>query len=142
MSPAVSAANPGGMMYAQGRAPPSSYSQGQSQQSGMSYSMPSTNTLPPISTIHTRNPDSSARYTHFAHNASSPRPKRSSHRYPDSNVTSAHSSSDEEDEGIHASGLVAPLEVLRGLADAAVAHKVSTYLDRFHLLTFERRTVK
>jgi hypothetical protein len=141
MSPPVSASSTGGMMYTQGRAQTGSYpSQGQSQsQPGSGYgSMSTSNTLPPISALHTRNPpDSSTRYTHFAHQTASPLQKRSSGRYPDSNVTSAHSSSDEEEEGMGASGLVAPLEVLRELADAAVASKVCFYavvINASHLL--------
>lgn len=41
-------------------------------------------------------------------------------RVPSSNVTSADSSGAEEDDGLPASGLVAPWEVLRGLADVAI----------------------
>lgn len=125
MSPPVTAGNSsGGMLYAQGRSQTGAYnSQGLSQsQAGTVFA---SNTLPPISALQPRNPpESSTRYTHFAHQTASPRQRRSSQRHPDSNATSGHSSSDEEEDGMGASGLVAPLEVLRGLANAAVEHKV------------------
>jgi hypothetical protein len=124
MSPQAGTANAPGALYAQGRTPTGTYQQAQTTSAGGYVSMSGSNTLPPISALHTRHPpDSSTRFTHFSHETASPRQKRAGHRYPDSNVTSAHTSSDEED-GMGASGLVAPLEVLRGLADAAVAHKV------------------
>lgn len=55
----------------------------------------------------------------------------SSKRIPSSNVTSADSSgAEDDDEGLPASGLVAPWEVLRGLADVAIerAAKVGVQL--------------
>jgi hypothetical protein len=91
-------------------------------------------TLPPIHALqsgtqqsysHTHLPavnESAARFSHHD-SSSSRRPGSRSKRpadVPSSNVTSANSSDDEGDGTMGASGLVAPLEVLRGLADEAV----------------------
>ena len=77
-------------------------------------------TLPPFSAIDSMGPPrshptnvSSMRY----HSA----PSNSKRPAPSSNVTSADSTDAEEDDGeLPASGLVAPWEVLRGLADVAI----------------------
>lgn len=77
-------------------------------------------TLPPFSAIDSMGPPrshptnvSSMRYHPAASNS-----KRAA---PSSNVTSADSTDAEEDDGeLPASGLVAPWEVLRGLADVAI----------------------
>ena len=88
-------------------------------------------TLPPLSSIHTPHPQLDMAASIHPHSQPSRRqsPVR---RYtsgvkndngkrnaPSSNVTSANSSDDEETAELPASGLVAPWEVLRGLADAA-----------------------
>jgi hypothetical protein len=122
---------------------PSSYG----SHSGPYYS-PTTSKLPPISTIHNQgshphshphntfshhlpaidHPGSNSRYgpgpsyRDADHSSRRPMSSRSNKRGGNnSNVPSTNSSSDEADDGeINASGLVAPLEVLRGLADEAV----------------------
>lgn len=110
--------------------------------------------LPPFSSISTMGPPtqqgniSSLRYQAAENSRPLPRntPSGSKRQAPSSsNVTSADSSDlDEEDNGeLPASGLVAPWEVLRGLADVAIerAAKVGlhTVVSRRECLTFEIR---
>ncbi len=108
-----------------------------------------TSKLPPISSIHNQgshntfthhlpaidhrdSSGSSSRYSSYRdQSARRPVSSRSKRGY-NSNVTSANSSSDEADEGNRRKwGLVAPLEVLRGLADEAVkrASRVSHWFS-------------
>ncbi|KAJ7630770.1 hypothetical protein FB45DRAFT_546145 [Roridomyces roridus] len=94
---------------------------------GQSYSSSSQGpVLPPFSSIQTMGPPTSqqANVSSIRYDSSHPRPHHSSakrHAPGSTNVPSADSSDiDEEDTGeLPDSGLVAPLEVLRGLADVA-----------------------
>lgn len=90
--------------------------------------------LPPFSSIQTMGPPvsqhsniSSARYQssdsgYLRSSGKNPAPGSKRHAPPSSNVTSADSSDIDDDDGgeLPASGLVAPWEVLRGLADVAI----------------------
>ncbi|KAJ7071192.1 hypothetical protein C8F01DRAFT_1109497 [Mycena amicta] len=101
---------------------PPAYPHYQAQQS---FSSQQGNVLPPFSSIQTMGPPSSqanissVRYDGHSHRQHSQSARR--HASGSANVTSADSSDiDEEDNGeLPETGLVAPLEVLRGLADVA-----------------------
>ncbi|KAF8078785.1 hypothetical protein FPV67DRAFT_1466466 [Lyophyllum atratum] len=108
-----------------------SYGNNQGTQAYNHGSTPTAPVLPPFSSISTMGPPSaqtsvsSLRYqaSDNAHSRSMSRNQLSgSKRQASSNVTSANSSDlDDEDNGeLPASGLVAPWEVLRGLADVAI----------------------
>lgn len=107
-------------------------------------------TLPPFSSIQTMGPpvsqhnnvssvryqSSDSGYQRSAGKAPVPGSKR--HAPPSSNVTSADSSDIEDDDGgeLPAYGLVAPWEVLRGLADSAIerADKVATFVPSVYFV--------
>ncbi|KAI6095508.1 hypothetical protein EDD16DRAFT_1678199 [Pisolithus croceorrhizus] len=113
--------------------PPVHSSHGSSQQ--YTYGTPSGAVLPPFSSIGAmvtsgahghmpaRYPTDTSQRFHASRNLRAPTPSGSRRALPpSSNVTSADSSDvDDEDNGeLPASGLVAPWEVLRGLADVAI----------------------
>lgn len=121
--------------------PPSHISQGPGQQPYGYVSPSSGAVLPPFSSIGamatsgahghiaTRYPTDVSQRFHSSRNFRAPTPSSSRRALPSSsNVTSADSSDvdDEENGELPASGLVAPWEVLRGLADVAIerANKV------------------
>ncbi|KAI0785462.1 hypothetical protein BC629DRAFT_1517230 [Irpex lacteus] len=125
-SPPLNAAGHRPMGSAEIHAPSAHYSQ---QSSGPSGSHGTT--LPPFSSIESMGPPrtqpsnvSSVRYhlPESGRSRSGPEPTSGSKRaFPSSTATSADSTDAEEDDGeLPASGLVAPWEVLRGLADVAI----------------------
>ena len=140
-------------MRTNGDVQPSQVPQGNTayQPIGSQYQMPHP-TLPPLSSMEHAGPSrpppdnlSSVRHQHI--DSSHPRhfdkqpnvlggPVAGKRPFPVSTETSADSSDEEEDGGeLPASGLVAPWEVLRGLADVAIqrAEKVSQSERLFHL---------
>lgn len=125
-SPPLNAAGHRPMGSAEIHAPSAHYTQ---QSSGPSGSHGTT--LPPFSSIESMGPPrtqpsnvSSVRYhlPESGRSRSGPEPTSGSKRaFPSSTATSADSTDAEEDDGeLPASGLVAPWEVLRGLADVAI----------------------
>ena len=106
--------------------------------------------LPPFSSIQTMGPPvsqhsniSSVRYqsSDSGYQRSSgkiPTPGSKRHAPPSSNVTSANSSDIDDDDGggLPESGLVAPWEVLRGLADDAIEREDKVAIIIFLLLYF------
>lgn len=126
-SPSLS--NPGvrqGDMSAQGGSLNTMYASGQGHQQGVSHGT----TLPPFSSLETMGPPRS-QHSNVSSVRYHPPASGSKRAAPSSNVTSADSSDVEEDDGeLPASGLVAPWEVLRGLADVAIERAAQVRLAR------------
>lgn len=117
-----------GDMSAQG-ASNTMYASGQGHQQGGSHGT----TLPPFSSLETMGPPRS-QHSNVSSVRYHPATSGSKRAAPSSNVTSADSTDVEEDDGeLPASGLVAPWEVLRGLADVAIERAAQVVAFRFCL---------
>ena len=95
-------------------------------------------TLPPLSSIHAPHPQhdmappphlqAPRRQSPLRRYPSGSKNDNGKRNAPSSNVTSANSSDDEDTAELPASGLVAPWEVLRGLADAAAERAAKVFV--------------